>query len=115
MKRLFLVAFLCLLMMTVIGQSVFSQELQQQPAPTLVPPTLVPTQDAGIFDTIPTESSVARIVRDGVVRVGILYNEIPFGLLNIRGEVSGYDADLARSMAEQWGVEVEFVQVTRQT
>jgi polar amino acid transport system substrate-binding protein len=114
MKRLFLVSFLCLLTMSLIGQSAFSQALQQ-PAPTLIPPTLVPTQDAGIFDTIPSESSVARIVRDGVVRVGILYNEVPFGLLNIRGEVSGYDADLARSMAEQWGVQVQFVQVTRQT
>lgn len=83
--------------------------------PTLVPPTLVPTTDAGITDALPSESAVARIIRDGVVRVGILYNAAPFGLLNIRGEVAGMDADIARSMAEAWGVEVAFVQVTRQT
>jgi ABC-type amino acid transport substrate-binding protein len=115
MKPTLCIAFLCLMTLAVIGQSVFSQELAQQPAPTLVPPTLVPTLDAGLFDTIPTESGIARIVRDGVVRIGILYNEVPFGLLNIRNEVAGYDADLARSLADLWGVQVQFVQVTRQT
>ena len=84
------------------------------PVPTLVPPTLVPVPDRGLDDALPTESAVARIQRDGVVRVGILYNAPPFGLLNIRGLVAGFDADLARSMAELWGVDVEFVQVTRQ-
>ncbi|NWF68175.1 MAG: transporter substrate-binding domain-containing protein [Chloroflexi bacterium] len=113
MKRIFLLC-VCLTAL-LIGQSAFSQNVGQLPAPTLVPPTLVPTPDTGIFDTIPTESGVARIARNGVVRVGMLYNEPPFGLLNIRGDVAGYDADLARSMAEAWGVDVQFVQVTRQT
>ena len=53
--------------------------------------------------------------RDGKVRVGMLYNEPPFGEYNIRGEETGFDADLARAMAEAWGVQVEFQQVTRQT
>jgi polar amino acid transport system substrate-binding protein len=85
------------------------------PVPTLVSPTQVPTPDAGMSDALLAESGVARIQRDGKVRVGILYNAAPFGLLNIRGAVAGFDADLARSMADAWGVEVEFVQVTRQT
>jgi polar amino acid transport system substrate-binding protein len=45
----------------------------------------------------------------------MLYNEPPFGEFNIRGEESGFDADLARAIAEAWGVQVEFQQVTRQT
>ncbi len=85
-----------------------------QPVPTLVPPTLVPTLDAGIGDTLLNESALARVKRDGVVRVGLLFNAPPFGELNIQGEVSGYDADLARSMAEAWGVTFEAVQVNRQ-
>lgn len=85
------------------------------PVPTLVPPTLVPTVDAGISDALISESGVAQILESGRVRVGILYNEPPFGLLNIRGAVAGFDADLARSMADAWGIEAEFVQVTRQT
>jgi len=83
--------------------------------PTLVPPTPVPTIDAGISDALLSESAVARIQRDGKVRVGILFNAFPFAILNIRGAVAGFDADLARSMGDAWGVEVEFVQVTRQT
>ncbi len=87
----------------------------QQDVPTLVPPTLVPTQPPTNLDALPSESGVARIARDGKVRVGVLYNEPPFGEYNIRGEESGFDADIARAMAEAWGVQVEFDQVTRQT
>jgi len=87
----------------------------QNPAPTLVPPTLVPIPDVGLGDALASESAIARIQRDGRVRVGILFNAPPFGELNARGEVSGFDADLARSMADAWEVEIEFIQVTRQT
>ena len=59
--------------------------------------------------------AIARITRDGKLRVGILYNEPPFGVYNIRGEETGFDADLAQAMADAWGVKVEFQQVTRQT
>lgn len=86
-----------------------------QTAPTLVPPTLVPTVDPGIGDVLVTESAVAHIQSDGVVRVGILYNAPPFSVLNVRGEVSGFDADLAKALADAWGVKVEFTQITRQT
>lgn len=94
------------------------QSAVAQPAPTLVPPTLVPFPDPGDAEVLPSESTVSRILRDGRLRVGILYNAQPFGVLNIRGEVTGYDADVARSLAAAWGIEaenVEFVQVTRQT
>lgn len=83
--------------------------------PTLVPPTLMPS-DSGVSDALPSESGVARILRDGKVRVGILFNEPQFGELGARCcDVLGFDADLARAIAETWGVELEGVQVTRQT
>lgn len=97
------------------GNGDVADPLQQDPAPTLVPPTLVPTVPAAITDALPSESGVARILRDGKVRVGMLYNEPPFGQFSIRGEESGFDADLSRAIAEAWGVTVEFTQVTRQT
>jgi polar amino acid transport system substrate-binding protein len=87
----------------------------QDSAPTLIPPTLVPQPAAVTIDALPSESAVAQIMRTGTVRVGILFNEPPFGELNVRGEVSGFDADLAREMVEAWSAEIEFVQVTRQT
>ncbi len=113
MRRIAILSFF-LFILTAFGLSL-SADVAGQNAPTLVPPTLVPTVDAGISDALPSESAIARVMRDGRVRVGLLYNRPPFGELNIRGEVSGYDADLARSMAEAWGVEFEPVQVTQQT
>lgn len=114
MKRFFFLCVLCVLAVQIAFASSSLNSLQET-APTLVPPTLAPVQDTGIGDALSSESVIARIQRDGKVRVGTLFNAPPFGELNIRGDVSGYDADLARSMAEAWGVEVEFVQVTRQT
>lgn len=84
-------------------------------AATLTAPTLVPTVESQLVDMLPAESGVARIAREAVVRIGILYNEPPFGELNVRGELSGFDADLGRAMAEAWGVTPQFVQATRQT
>jgi polar amino acid transport system substrate-binding protein len=119
MKRLLFIGLLSLFLdlPLVVGLAP-NEALAQQTgssAPTLVPPTLVPTIDPGTGDVLLSESTVARIIRDGVVRVGVLYNAPPFGELNVRGEVAGYDADLARNMAETWGMTSELIQVTRQT
>jgi ABC-type amino acid transport substrate-binding protein len=102
-----------ILMMIVLSWSVITFS-QSNPVPTLIPPTLVPTPSLGVNDSLASESVIARIVREGKVRVGVLFNEPPFGERTLRGELRGFDADLARQMAETWGVEVEFVQVTRQ-
>ncbi len=99
---------LLLLLLPVAAQA------QLEPVPTLVPPTPVPWL-ATIELAGPQESAVARILRDGRVRVGILFNAPPFALLNIRGELAGMEADIARSMGESWGVDVDFLQVTRQS
>ena len=99
---------LLLLLLPVVAQA------QLEPVPTLVPPTPVPWP-ATIELAGPQESAVARILRDGRVRVGILFNAPPFALLNIRGELAGMEADIVRSMGESWGVDVDFLQVTRQS
>ncbi len=109
--RLVSAALTLFLLCLSVSFSVLSQDV-----PTLTPPTLVPTVDAAaVSDALLSESVVARLQRDGKVRVGLLYNLPPFGELNIRGAVAGFDADLARALAEAWGVEFEPVQVTRQT
>ncbi|PJF40536.1 MAG: hypothetical protein CUN54_04915 [Phototrophicales bacterium] len=107
-------AFSLVLLIVAASLPVMARPTQQDSAPTLVPPTLVPTVAPENISR-PTDSAIARIQADGRVRVGTLFNTPPFAELNIRGEVSGFDADLMRSMAEAWGVEIEFVQVTRQT
>jgi glutamate transport system substrate-binding protein len=110
MKRLFLL----LLMLIIIAMAQVGYSQSNEPVATLVPPTLIPLTPQPENDALPNESTVARIQRDDLVRVGILYNEPPFGEYTIRGNISGYDADVARAIAETWGVEIEFVQVTRQ-
>ncbi len=109
----FAAALLALLLLS--SSLIAADPLYQDTAPTLVPPTLVPTVPPASSDALPSESGVARILRDGKVRVGVLYNEPSFGQFSIRGEESGFDADLARALAEAWGVQLEFTQVTRQT
>ena len=82
--------------------------------PTLVPPTLVPVVASANTDSLLSESAVASIQQSNVFRVGILYNEPPYGELSVRGEIRGFDAELATLIAETWEIEVEFEQVTRQ-
>jgi ABC-type amino acid transport substrate-binding protein len=84
------------------------------PAPTLVPPTPMPTVTPVPVDPI-TESALARIQADRVLRVGTYYNAYPFAWLNELGVVDGYEAEVLRAIGVELGVEVEFVQVTRHT
>ncbi len=116
MKRLIYTLPLLVLVLLTVGLSPsMSAEFALQPAPTLVPPTLVPSLDIAAGDVLLNESSLVQVQRESAVRVGLLYNAPPFGTLNVRGEVSGFDADLATKMAETWGVKFIPVQVTRQT
>jgi polar amino acid transport system substrate-binding protein len=92
-----------------------AQAQEPQPVPTLVPPTPVPYDTTGASESALTESAIARIQNSGRVRIGVLYTEPPFGEFTERGEVKGLDADLARALAEAWGVELRLRQVTRQT
>lgn len=109
MKRLYLLV----MMLVLVGFGMSTVSLSQS-VPTLVPPTPIPVSEPLVSDFVPSESAIVRIVRDGRVRVGVLFNEPPFGEFTVRGEVRGFDADLARRIAESWGVELDLVQVTRQ-
>lgn len=91
------------------------QAQEPQPVPTLIPPTPVPYDTTGASESALTESAIARMQNTGRVRIGVLYTEPPFGEFTERGEVKGLDADLARALAETWGVELRLRQVTRQT
>lgn len=107
MKRLIL--SVCIGFITVCAYTADAQNA----IPTLVPPTPLATTATPPPDGLQTVSGLARIQSDGVLRVGILMNEPPFGQLDVLGEVSGYDADLARALAEAWDVSLDVAQVTR--
>ncbi|MBN1680371.1 MAG: transporter substrate-binding domain-containing protein [Anaerolineae bacterium] len=82
-------------------------------APTLVPPTPLPSSAQTETAAPITESALARIKADNVLRVGAYFNAQPFTWLNDQGIVAGYEADIIRAIGIELGVEVEFVQVTR--
>ncbi|MBP8973723.1 MAG: transporter substrate-binding domain-containing protein [Anaerolineae bacterium] len=81
-------------------------------APTLVPPTPLPTLTATPF-TPPTESGLAAIQRDRVLRVGTYFNAYPFAWLNEQGVVTGYEIEILEAIGIELGIELEFTQVTR--
>ena len=58
-------------------------------------------------------SGLEGIQRDRVLRVGTFFNEFPFAWLSDTGEVTGYEADILRSIGIELGIAIDFVQVTR--
>ncbi len=49
---------------------------------------------------------------NGKIRIGVMVDYPPFGLLNTQGEPDGYDPDVAKALGEHLGLPVEFVHVT---
>ncbi len=87
---------------------------QATPTPTRTP---IPFDQAALTP-IPTptaHSALTDIRQRGEVRVGVLYNYPPLGYMADNGQLHGYEVELMRRIAERWGVEITFVQVTRQT
>ncbi len=68
--------------------------------PVPAPPTTLP----------PLETIQAR----GVLRVGYLPEALPFTFVNQRGDLVGFDAELAHHLARDLGVRLAFVPVDRQ-
>lgn len=63
----------------------------------------------------PTRSALARIAERGRLIVGLPFNRPPFSGINALGIVEGFEADIARAIAEDWGVPLELRHVTRHT
>lgn len=53
-----------------------------------------------------------EIQERGTINIGMLVDFPPFGLLDAEGQPDGYDADVARLLAEDMGVELNIVPVT---
>ena len=59
-----------------------------------------------------TAATLEEIQERGTVRIGMLVDFPPFGILNRQGEPAGYDADVAAALADYLGVDLEIVPVT---
>ncbi|CCF18062.1 ABC transporter, periplasmic solute-binding protein [Pseudorhizobium banfieldiae] len=56
--------------------------------------------------------TVENIKSAGSVKIGMLVDFPPFGIMNENNQPDGYDADVAKLLAKEWGVEAEIVPVT---
>jgi ABC-type amino acid transport substrate-binding protein len=59
------------------------------------------------------EGRLAAIERRGTLRVGYLKDSLPFAFRNQRGEVVGFDIEMANHLAGALGVELEVVRIER--
>jgi len=67
---------------------------------------------AGLASAPAIAQSPEEIQSRGTVNVGLLVDFPPFGILDEQGNPDGYDADVARMLAEDMGVEINLVPVT---
>ena len=56
--------------------------------------------------------SLEELKKKGEVNVGLLVDFPPYGTTNAQNQPDGYDADVARLLAKDWGVKVNLVPVT---
>jgi ABC-type amino acid transport substrate-binding protein len=70
------------------------------------------TRPAG--DAVSGSDALETIRSSGRLRVGYLPNALPFAFFNERGDLVGYDIELAQHLATELGVRLEFVPVTRE-
>jgi len=61
------------------------------------------------------ETLLQRIRRRGVLRVGFNADTLPFAYFNVKGELVGYDINMAHALARDVGVTLEFVPFDRAT
>jgi polar amino acid transport system substrate-binding protein len=66
----------------------------------------------GAMASTAAAQTVESIKSAGTVKIGMLVDFPPFGIMNTSNEPDGYDADVAKLLAQEWGVKVQIVPVT---
>ncbi|MGB0388891.1 MAG: transporter substrate-binding domain-containing protein [Ardenticatenaceae bacterium] len=90
-----------------VASSAFESQSESQSESALAPvvaSTATPSSPRSVIERIRE--------RDNTLLAGVKYDFKPFGFVGEGREVVGFDVDLVEAMADEWGVEVEFVQVT---
>ncbi len=126
MHRLRLVSISLLIALMVMAGALsvitITAQAPRTPVPmvTLVPPTLLPPPPTATPRPPITQSALARIKarvstsQRPTLIVGIPFNIKRFSSLTETGEKEGFEADIAQAIADDWGVDLVYQQVTRQ-
>lgn len=89
------------------GNVLANMGLLQDRVENLILPVSEPNPDP----LLANETLIDRIIRRGRIRVGVDPDNVPFSYYNARGNLVGHDIDLVHRMAEDLGVELEFVPI----
>ncbi|SEB17745.1 transporter substrate-binding domain-containing protein [Variovorax sp. YR216] len=65
-----------------------------------------------VFAPLASAQSVADIKKKGEITIGMLVDFPPYGTTNAQNQPDGYDADVAKLLAKDWGVKANIVPVT---
>ena len=64
------------------------------------------------FSSAASAQSLADIKKKGEITIGMLVDFPPYGTTNAQNQPDGYDADVAKLLAKDWGVKANIVPVT---
>ena len=68
----------------------------------------LPASAQNTTQDLTSESVIETIKQDGVIRIGLSLF-VPWSMRDVNGELIGFELDVGRKLAEDMGVEVEFV------
>ncbi|MEP2029688.1 MAG: transporter substrate-binding domain-containing protein [Paracoccaceae bacterium] len=75
---------------------------------TLAISAALPSSAQNAAQAISSESVIQQIQEEGVIRIGLSLF-VPWSMRDVNGDLIGYELDVGRKLAEDMGVEVEFV------
>ncbi|HEY4066630.1 MAG TPA: transporter substrate-binding domain-containing protein [Burkholderiaceae bacterium] len=65
-----------------------------------------------VFAPFASAQTVAEIKKKGEITIGMLVDFPPYGTTNAQNQPDGYDADVAKLLAKDWGVKLNLLPVT---
>ncbi len=65
----------------------------------------------GSLSAVASAQTVEQLQESGVVKVGVMVDYPPYGMMNAQGQPAGYDIEIAGLLAEKLGVQLELVPV----
>ena len=77
--------------------------------------TLISLVAISLLSGVAFADKLADIKKAGILKAGVKYDFKPFGFVNDKNKVVGFDIDLLRYIAKDLGVKVKFQQVTSKT
>ena len=77
--------------------------------------TLISLMTISLLSGVAFADKLADIKKAGILKAGVKYDFKPFGFVNDKNKVVGFDIDLLKYIAKDLGVKVKFTQVTSKT